>query len=88
VLGDYTKQPGTEGGKPMYKGGADGSMAAWYSQVDQGVWQVGYASNIGTNTAAMIATAPAAATPDAVPAGEWTVSAGWVSIVAVKCTRP
>jgi hypothetical protein len=86
VLGDYTKQPGTEGGRPTYKVGANGSMAVWCS-ADQGVWHVGPASNIGTNTAAMFATAPTAATPDAVPAGEWTVSAGWVSIVAVKCTR-
>jgi hypothetical protein len=86
-LGDYTKQPGTEGGRPTYKGGAGGDAAVWCS-ADRREWRVGSASNIGTNTAAMIGKAPTAATPDAVPAGKWMVSGdGTVPNAAVKCTR-
>jgi hypothetical protein len=87
VLGDYTKQPGTEGGRPTYKGGARGDAAVWYS-ADEGVWMVGHARSIGTNSASMYATATTAATPDAVPAGEWMVSSdGTVPNAAVKCIR-
>jgi hypothetical protein len=86
ILGDYTKQPGTEGGRPTYKGGVRGEQAVWYS-ADKGKWYVGRASDIGTNTADMTAKAPTAATPDAAPAGKWMVTAGWVPSVAVKCTR-
>ena len=86
ILGDYTKQPGTEGGRPTYKGGADGNQAVWYSADMEG-WLVGPASSIGTNGGFVFALAPTAATPDAVPAGQWMVSDGWVPSVAVKCTR-
>jgi hypothetical protein len=86
ILGDYTKQPGTEGGRPTYKGGADGNQAVWYC-ADQGYWLVGYTSNIGTHAASMIAAAPTAATTDAVPAGQWAVSVGFQPCAAVKCTR-
>jgi hypothetical protein len=84
VLGDYTKQPGTEGGRPIYKGGAEGKQAVWYC-ADQGEWIVGPAITIGENGGAMFG--PNAATPDAVPAGKWMTSEGWVPNVAVKCTR-
>jgi hypothetical protein len=86
LLGNYTKQPGTEGGRPTYKGGVRGNQAVWY-RADQGEWMVGPASSIGTNGGTMYAKAPTAATPDAVPAGKWKVSEGWVPTVAVKCTR-
>jgi hypothetical protein len=86
VLGDYTKQPGTEGGRPTYKGGAGGSMAAWYS-ADRKKWRVGLASGIGIHGGSMkSAHAPTAATPDAVPARQWKTSQGGVPNVAVKCT--
>jgi hypothetical protein len=84
ALGDYTKQPGTEGGRPTYKGGMRCKQAMWYS-ADQGGWIVGGAEDIGTNGGSMFGST--AATPDAVPAGQWMVSAGWVPNIAVKCTR-
>jgi hypothetical protein len=86
VLGDYTKQPGTEGGRPTYKAGVRGSKAMWYT-ADKGEWRVGGAEDIGTNTAFMIATAPTAATPDAVPVGQWMVTVGFHPTPSVKCTR-
>jgi hypothetical protein len=86
ILGDYTKQPGTEGGRPTYKGGSEGDQAVWYYS-DSGLWLVGEAENIGLNAAVMYAQAASAATPDPVPAGQWLVSEGWVSNAAVKCTR-
>jgi hypothetical protein len=86
ILGDYTKQPGTEGGRPTYKGGARGNMAMWYS-ADMREWYVGPAINIGANGGFLVALASTAATPDAVPVGQWMVSAGFQPNVAVKCTR-
>jgi hypothetical protein len=85
VLGDYTKQPGTEGGRPTYKGGARGDAAVWYF-ADRGMWRVGPARSIGTACGVMFAKAATAATPDAVPVGKWMVSEGWVPKAAVKCT--
>jgi hypothetical protein len=84
ILGDYTKQPGTEGGRPTYKGGADGDQAVWY-HADEAGWLVGRA--IGTHCGNMYAMVAYAATPDAVLAGQWLVSEGWVPKAAVKCTR-
>ena len=87
VLGDYTKQPGTEGGRPTYKGGADGDQAVWYS-ADKKNWWVGNAQDMGLDIGDMYAHASSAATPDAVPAGEWMVSVdGTVPNAAVKCIR-
>jgi hypothetical protein len=86
VLGDYTKQPGTEGGWPMYKGGARGKQVVWYNAVRE-MWRVGAASNVGVNAGSMYAKASTAATPDAVPAGKWMVGDGWLPIPVVKCTR-
>jgi hypothetical protein len=86
VLGDDTKQPGTEGGRPTYKGGARGNQAVWYF-ADKSNWYVGNAISIGTELAYMIAKAPTATTPDAVPAGQWVVSLGFQPYAAVKCTR-
>jgi hypothetical protein len=83
-LGDYTKQPGTEGGRPTYKGGADGERAVWFNA---DVWLVGPAFSIGTNGGQMRAIAPTAATPDAVPARQWMAGEGYVPNAAVKCTR-
>jgi hypothetical protein len=86
TLGIYTKQPGTEGDRPTYKGGARDDVAVWYS-TDKGGWWAGTASCIGNNGGSMFAKAPTAATPDAVPAGEWVVSGGFQPYNAVKCTR-
>jgi hypothetical protein len=87
ILGDYTKQPGTEGGRPTYKGGVGGSMGMWYS-ADKGFWRVGPADRIGMNGCSMFAKASTAATPDAVPVGTWMVGDGFQPpITAVKCTR-
>jgi hypothetical protein len=86
ILGDYTKQPGTEGGRPTYKGGATGDQWVWY-YADEGDWWVGSASNIGTDAGNMFAIAPSAATPDAVLAGQWRTSDGFQPNASVKCTR-
>jgi hypothetical protein len=86
ILGDYTKQPGTEGGRPTYKGGARGNQAVWYF-ADKEMWVVGPASHIGRQDGNMYGRVSAAATPDAVPAGQWLASEGWVPNAAVKCTR-
>jgi hypothetical protein len=86
ILGDYTKQPGKEGGRPTYKGGARGDQCVWY-YADEGDWWVGYASNIGTDAGSMFALAPSAATPDAVLAGQWFTSDGFQPNAALKCTR-
>jgi hypothetical protein len=86
ILGNYTKQPGTEGGRPTYKGGTRGDQAVWY-YADNGLWLVGEARDIGTNGGYMYAKLASAATPDTVPVGQWLVSEGWVGNAAVKCTR-
>jgi hypothetical protein len=86
ILGDYTKQPGKEGGRPTYKGGADGDQAVWY-YADEGDWLVGEAFNIGTNCGNMYAHVAPATTPDAVLAGQWFTSDGLRPNAAVKCTR-
>jgi hypothetical protein len=86
ILGDYTKQPGTEGGRPTYKGGVRGNQAVWY-YADKEVWLVGDAKGIGSPIGHMNAHAPSAATPDAAPAGKWRTSDGFQPNAAVKCTR-
>jgi hypothetical protein len=86
LLGDYTRQPGTEGGRPTYKGGAGGNTTVWY-YADTEKWWVGAESDIGLDIGYMYARAPSAATPDAVPAGQWKTSVGFQPNAAVKCTR-
>jgi hypothetical protein len=84
ILGVYTKQPGMEGGRPTYKGGATGDQWVWY-YADEGDWWVGGASYIGKNAGTMYAQAPSAATPDAVPAGQWRATHGFQPNASVKC---
>jgi hypothetical protein len=87
VLGAYTKQPGTEGGRPTYKGGEDGEHGVWYHAGEER-WWVGDADDVGTDGGYMMAEGQqAAATPDAVPAGKWDLSQGHQPSTAVKCTR-
>ena len=87
VLGTYTKQPGTEGGRPTYKGGRGGELGVWYF-ASKKEWWVGDAGDVGTNVGFMVALGQQhAATPDAVPAGKWHVSEGWQPNAAVKCRR-
>jgi hypothetical protein len=86
ILGDYAKQPGTEGGRPTYKGGADGDQAVWY-YADEGDWWVGDADDIGVDVGFMYAKARSATTPDAVRVGKWKTSDGFQPNAAVECTR-
>jgi hypothetical protein len=87
ILGDYTKQPQTEGGRPTYKRGTRGNMAVWYSAKHEGMWLVGPTRAIGKCDGIMYAQVASAATPDAVPAGKWKTSNGFQPNAAVKCTR-
>ena len=87
VLGTYTKQPGTEGGRPTYKGGRGGELGVWYfASLER--WLVGLAGFVGTNGGIMFAQGQQhAATPDAVPAGNWRVCEGFQATAALKCTH-
>jgi hypothetical protein len=87
VLGTYTKQPGTEGGRPTYKGGRGGEQWVWYFAGKKN-WWVGPADIVGTDGGYMVAQGQQhAATPEAVPAGKWMGSGGCQANAAVKGTR-
>jgi hypothetical protein len=84
-MGEYTRQPGLEGGKAWYKGGRDGERAVWY-YADKATWRIGKLRDVGRNTSD-ISVKSDAATPDAVQAGTWRVGGAWPPNSAVQCTK-
>jgi hypothetical protein len=85
VLGTYIMQAGSYArrvvtqGRPAYKGGRDGKQWMWYNAKRE-QWWVG-------NDCMFAKDQKQAATPDAVPAGKWSVIEGWQVDAAVKCTK-
>ena len=81
-MGEYRRTKQQAGGRPVYKGGRNGTQAVWYQS---GSWFVGVSSFLGGQGGSIYAVSTAA-TPDEVTAGEWLTAEGLHPNSSVQCT--